>query len=319
MNIYPIKFVPIVKDKIWGGQRLNTLLGKNLGSLPNGGESWELSAVKGDVSVIANGDMQGLYLTEAIAQYKEELVGRRVYAEYGDEFPLLIKFIDANDDLSIQVHPNDALAREKGYERGKTEMWYVIDSEDGHLISGFKTPVASDEYESRLKNGTFIDLLAVHEVRRGDIFFIPAGRIHAIGKGVMVAEIQQTSDVTYRVYDYDRRDANGNCRQLHVAEAKEALNFADDKSGKVDYDLQSNQRTDVVDSKYFKTGVLKVDSEMARDYSGIDCFVVLICVKGCVRVDGVELKVGETALIPAAARGVNIVPDVESELLEVCM
>ncbi len=318
MNQEVIKFVPILKEKIWGGHKLHTLLGKNLDTLPNAGESWELSAVNGDVSEIANGELRGMRLDDAIARFKGELVGAKVYERFGNEFPLLIKFIDANDNLSIQVHPGDEIAKARHNSFGKTEMWYVIDAEKGSkLISGFATKIDAAEYETLVAEGRFVDVLGSYEVKRGDIFFMPSGKVHAIGTGVMVAEIQQTSDVTYRVYDYNRRDAHGNTRELHVAEAKEAINFSDLDSGQQHYTLTKNERTEVVDCPYFKTGVVSVDGTAVRDYSQIDSFVVLMCVKGSVQVGQTALHFGETAMIPACVNGITITSDENSELLEV--
>ncbi len=317
MNAYPIKFVPIVKDKIWGGQKLHTLLGKDFGTLPNGGESWELSAVEGNVSVIANGEYAGLSLVDATAKFGASLIGKSVYERFGTKFPLLIKFIDANDNLSVQVHPNDAMAKAKHNSFGKTEMWYVLAAEPGaKLISGFARQITADDYKPLLERGEFMQCLGAHEVKRGDVLFMPAGRIHAIGKGVMVAEIQQTSDITYRVYDYDRKDANGKGRELHVDEARDALDFSDTGSGMVDYELRKNARVDVVRCPYFETGVVAVDGVCERDYSAVENCVILMCVKGRVEVDGVELRNGETALIPACVEKIKMTGE-ESEVLEV--
>lgn len=313
-----IKFSPIIKDKIWGGHKLQTLLGKEIGNLPNGGESWELSAIDGNVSEISSGELKGMKLDQAIQQYKGELVGNKVYNKFGNNFPLLIKFIDANDNLSIQVHPNDEMAQKRHNSFGKTEMWYVLHAEPGaKLISGFAKHTNADEYEQLVASGEFVNVLGAHEVKRGDIFFMPAGRVHAIGKGVMVAEIQQTSDITYRVYDYNRRDAQGNTRQLHVAEAKEAINFADLDSGQKTYTLKKNDRTDVVDCQYFHTGVVSVCGTAQRNYSAIDSFVILMCVKGNAMVDGTELRLGQTAMIPATVESVSITATEDTELLEV--
>lgn len=318
MNAYPLKFVPIIKDKIWGGHKLNTILGKDLGTLPNGGESWELSAVSGNISTIANGPLAGTTLTQAISAYGADLLGHKVMERYGADFPLLIKFIDANDNLSVQVHPDDAMAKARHNSFGKTEMWYVLAADEGaKLISGFSKPCTADDYMPLLNSGQFLSVLGAHTVKRGDVFFMPARRIHAIGKGVMVAEIQQTSDITYRVYDYERRDANGNSRELHVEEAKEAINFADMESGKMEYTPVSNERVPVVECPYFSTGVVAVEGEAKRDYSGIDSFVILMCVKGGATVDGVELRCGETALVPACCNAVTISTTESTELLEV--
>lgn len=320
-KLYPLKFTPIIKEKIWGGQKLKELFNKDFIGQANGGESWELSSVTGDISVVANGSLQGATLTELIAEYKEKLVGKVVYDNFGNEFPLLIKYIDANDDLSVQVHPDDKLAKLRHNSFGKTEMWYVLEADKGaELISGFSQTIAPNEYQQLLDDGKFIDVLAKHKVGTGDIYFMPAGRIHAIGRGVMVAEIQQTSDVTYRVYDYDRRDASGNGRQLHVDEALEAINFKDKDSGKIYYLLSENGSTQLVDCPYFKTKILKIKECLHRDYADIDSFVILMCVEGGASVDVGDTKYllnfGETMLIPAEIETLSIMAD-NAKLLEV--
>lgn len=318
MKQQPIKFVPIIKEKIWGGQKLKTLLGKELGSLPNGGESWELSAIKGDVSVIATGPLKGMPLDKAIETYGADLVGKKVYARHGNDFPLLIKFIDASDNLSVQVHPDDKMAKERHNSFGKTEMWYVLANDEGaQLTSGFAREIKKDDYQHLLDTNQFVDTLNHITVQRGDVFFIPSRRIHAIGKGVMVAEIQQTSDITYRVFDYNRRDAQDNTRELHVDAAKEALDFSDTESGKREYSLTTNQRTEIVNCPFFNTGIVAVEGSCKRDYSDIDSFVILICVKGSVVADGVEIKCGQTALVPACSDGLTLTSTENSEVLEV--
>lgn len=314
MNLYPLKFSPIVKDKIWGGTKLKTLLNKDLGQLPNGGESWELSAVKGDVSVVLNGKLAGQSLVDVINAYGADLMGRHVYAQFGADFPLLIKFIDANDNLSVQVHPDDELAARRHGSFGKTEMWYVMDADEGaSLISGFSEKISATDYERRLALGHFVDALAAHKVRQGDVFFMPAGRIHAIGKGVMVAEIQQTSDITYRVYDYDRRDAVGRSRQLHVDEALAAINFDDLDSGKIEYRAVENQPVPVVSCKYFDTSVIVVCGSTTLDFSQTDSFEILMCVEGKATISAgdfsTEMSLGETLLVPACTDSVKVDAD----------
>lgn len=318
MEYYPLKFTPIIKDKIWGGQRLKTLLHKDFGSLPNGGESWELSTVDGNVSIIANGELRGLPLTEAIALLRGELVGNSVYARFGTNFPLLIKFIDANDNLSVQVHPDDAMAAARHGCFGKTEMWYVVASKPGaQLISGFAKQITADDYKPLLDSGKFLETLGVHKVKPGDVFFMPAGRIHAIGRGIMVAEIQQTSDITYRVYDYNRRDAQGRERELHVDAAREAINFDDLDSGKKLYALRHNKRVQVVDCQYFLTGIILVYGDSVRDYSTLDNCVILMCVRGAVTVENEQLACGETMLVPAVMKHIVVHSDQRSTVLEI--
>ena len=225
--LYPLTFETIFKDKIWGGQKINTVLGKDFSPLPNCGETWEVSDVEGNVSLVKEGALQGKSLRELVAQYKGELVGNHVYEQYGDRFPLLIKFIDANDDLSIQVHPNDELAKQRGVGHGKTEMWYIIQADEGaKLNSGFKREVEKEEYVKAVADNTIQDLLNIESVQPGDVFFLPAGRVHYIGKGLLLAEIQQTSDTTYRIYDFDRVDAtSGQKRELHTDLAVDAIDY----------------------------------------------------------------------------------------------
>jgi len=223
-GLYPLKFTPIYKDKIWGGNKIKSVLNKDFGGLPNCGESWELSGVDGNVSVVSNGYLAGNTLEELLEVYMGDLAGDEVYEHFGNEFPLLIKFIDANDDLSIQVHPNDEMAAERHNSYGKTEMWYVLQADKGSkLQSGFNQQVDQEKYLEKLEKTELTDILNFEEVTAGDVFFIPAGRVHAIGRGILLAEIQQTSDITYRIYDYDRRDDKGNPRELHTDLALDAI------------------------------------------------------------------------------------------------
>jgi len=225
-HLYPLKFKPIFKDKIWGGNKIKTLLNKDFSPLPNCGESWEISGVQDEISVVSNGFLIGNNLQELIEIYMGDLVGDQVYQKYGIEFPLLIKFIDAHDDLSIQVHPNDKLAMQRHNAYGKTEMWYIIDADRGaKLISGFNTEVTKDAYIKHLENNTLNLILNYEEVKAGDVFFMPAGRVHAIGKGILLTEIQQTSDITYRIYDYNRKGTDGKPRELHTSLALDAIDF----------------------------------------------------------------------------------------------
>ena len=227
IELYPLKFDPILKEKIWGGTKLGTVLDKPTGDSENMGESWEISGVEGNISVVSEGDLKGRTLVELINEYKGELIGEHVYEKFGDKFPLLIKFIDANDDLSIQVHPDDELAQKRHNSFGKTEMWYVVDAEEGAtLISGFKKQTNKEEYLRIFEEGNLTDILNSEDVVNDDVFFLPAGRVHTIGKGLLIAEIQQTSDITYRIYDFDRVDKNGVGRELHVEEAVDAIDYS---------------------------------------------------------------------------------------------
>lgn len=311
MKLYPLKFSPIIKEKIWGGRKLKTLLNKDLADLPNGGESWELSAVSGNVSVVSNGPLAGRQFVDIINEFKGELVGNEIYERFGSNFPLLIKFIDANDKLSIQVHPDDALAKANHNCFGKSEMWYILSADkDAKIVAGFSKEVTVAECRSLLESGTFSDVLANHYVKEGDVYYIPAGRIHAIDKGVLLAEIQQSSDITYRVYDYDRRDSDGKKRDLHVEQALSAINFADVNPQKTEYSTVENNSVNVIADNYFTTNVLSVNGELTQSYVLLDSFVILMCVDGdaSIIVDFAEMPMayGETVLIPASVKSVKI-------------
>lgn len=321
-GLYPLKFEPIYLEKIWGGNRIKNLLNKKY-DLKNCGESWELSGVDGNISVVSNGFLKGNDLSELIEIYMGDLVGDKVYEKFGTEFPLLIKFIDAQDDLSIQVHPNDELSKERHNAFGKTEMWYVLDAADGALInSGFNQPVDKAKYLEYLKNGKLTDLLKYDEAKVGDVFFIPAGRVHAIGKGSMVAEIQQTSDVTYRIFDYNRKDDKGNERELHTELALDAIDFSYLDDYKTKYTALANNSTEIVNCKYFTTNILEFDQSIEKDYSLNDSFVIYITLEGEFEIeteDGIEqVAKGETILVPASVELIKINPtNGKVKLLEV--
>jgi mannose-6-phosphate isomerase len=321
-GLYPLKFEPICLEKIWGGNRLKTLLGKKYNS-KNCGESWEISGVEGNISVVANGFLKGNDLSELIEIYMGELVGDKVYEQFGNEFPLLIKFIDAQDDLSIQVHPNDELSKERHNAFGKTEMWYVVDAAEGALInSGFNQPVDREKYIEYLENGNLTDLLKYDEVKIGDVFFIPAGRVHAIGKGSMVAEIQQTSDVTYRIFDYNRRDDKGNLRELHNDLALDVIDFTYMDNYKTKYSAELNKSTEIVSCKYFTTNILEFNQAVEKDYNQLDSFVIYIILEGDFEIETEETTEkatkGETVLIPASTEFLKLTPKTgKVKLLEV--
>ncbi len=311
-QLYPLKFEPICLEKIWGGNRLKRLLGKKY-STKNCGESWDISGVEGNISVVANGFLKGNDLNELIEIYMGDLVGDKVYDQFGTEFPLLIKFIDAQDDLSIQVHPNDDLSKERHNAFGKTEMWYVVDVAEGALInSGFNQPVDREKYLEYLENGNLTDLLKYDEAKVGDVFFIPAGRVHAIGKGSLVAEIQQTSDVTYRIFDYNRKDDKGNFRELHTDLALDAIDFSYLDDYKTKYNAELNKSTEIVSCKYFTTNILEFDRVIEKDYNQLDSFVIYITLEGNYEVeteDGTEkVSKGETILIPANIEFLKLIP-----------
>ena len=320
--LYPLTFEPIFKDKIWGGQKINTILGKDFSPLPNCGETWEVSGVDGNISVVAEGALKGKNLKELVGEYKEDLVGKHVYEKFGDTFPLLVKFIDANDDLSIQVHPNDELAKERHNSFGKTEMWYILEADEGaKLNSGFNREVTKDEYVKAVADNTLTDILNMEDVHAGDVFFLPAGRVHYIGKGILLAEIQQTSDITYRIYDFDRTDDKGQKRELHTELAVDAINYHHYDDYKTQYEKKRNESVNAVTSDYFVTNVLNFDQEVLHDYTHVDSFVILVCVAGALTIQAeggynVPLKMGQCALIPASINSVTLVPDGDMTVLE---
>ncbi|RIH65251.1 mannose-6-phosphate isomerase [Mariniphaga sediminis] len=312
-GLYPLKFNPIYLEKIWGGNRIKTILGKDFSSHPNCGESWEISAVEGHISEVSNGFLKGNNLTELVEVYMGDLVGDKVYKKYGLEFPLLFKFIDANDDLSIQVHPNDEMAAERHNAYGKTEMWYVIHADKGGLINaGFNRQITREEYLEYLRNGKLTEVLCYDEVDPGDVFFMPAGRVHAICKGVLLAEIQQTSDITYRIYDYDRKDAQGNTRELHTDLALEAIDFTYLEDYKTKYNVEKNKSSEIVHCEYFTTNVLHFSEEVEKDYHLLDSFIVYMNLEGRFSIEfenGEEvIEKGETVLVPASLETFRLVP-----------
>ena len=320
--MYPLKFEPILKQTLWGGDKIIPFKHLNE-NLPNVGESWEISAVEGSESVVANGADKGLTLPEMVRKYKEELVGEANYMRFGNKFPLLIKFIDAKLDLSIQVHPNDELARKRHNSFGKNEMWYVIAADKGaKLISGFAEQITPKEYKERVYNGTFAEVLQTCEIKPGDVFYVPAGRVHGIGAGSFIAEIQQTSDVTYRIFDYNRKDQNGKARELHTNQAMDAINFADVQDDfRTEYELTENEPIEVVASPYFTTSVYDMTEEITCDYSELDSFVIFICTEGSCKItddskNELTLCAGETILLPASTQEVTITPDSRVKLLE---
>jgi mannose-6-phosphate isomerase len=322
-GLYPLKFTPIFKDKIWGGNKIRTVLNKDFGDLPNCGESWELSGVEDNVSVVSNGYLAENSLSELIEIYMGDLVGDRIFDTYGTEFPLLIKFIDANDDLSIQVHPDDEMAGERHHSFGKTEMWYVMQADKGSkLQSGFNQVVDQEKYLEKLNKAELTDILNFEEVTAGDVFFIPAGRVHAIGKGILLAEIQQTSDITYRIYDYNRRDDKGNLRELHTDLALDAIDFTIYPEYKTQYQPKSNESVELVNCEYFTTNLLEINKPIEKDYNKLDSFVIYMCLDGEALIEtesGNESVVkGETILIPASIESVILKPTTASvKLLEV--
>lgn len=319
--LYPLKFLPLYKNVIWGGNRLKEY-GFNYDPLPNCGELWALSSVEGRESVISNGFLAENTLNEAVEIYMGDLVGDKVYNRFGTEFPLLFKIIDAAKDLSIQVHPDDELAQRRGMPCGKTEMWYVMEADEGaKLISGFRRDTTPEEYTAALAAGHLEDLLHAENPEPGDVYFIPAGRVHALGKGLMVAEIQQTSDCTYRIYDYNRRDADGNLRQLHTAEAMDAIDFSGVDHAHTHYHAHLNETTTLADCPYFTTRLIAFDRPMRKNLEEVESFVVYMCVDGLAAVKAMDtivpMHVGECVLVPAVADSVELFCEGPAKLLEV--
>ncbi len=306
-----IKFRPLLKSTIWGGEKIIPF--KQLDAQQEQvGESWEISGVKDNETIIASGEHQGKPLNQLVAELKAELVGKENYERFGNEFPLLIKFIDARQDLSIQVHPTDEIAHRQGKPRGKTEMWYIMDCDPGaKLYSGLRQQITPERYKEMVEDDTICDALAQYEVSEGDVFFLPAGRIHAIGAGCFLAEIQQTSDVTYRIYDFKRRDKDGNYRQLHTHEAAESINYQVESDYRTHYTPMKNEGVQLVQCPYFTTAVYDLDEPMTLDYSELDSFVILIGLSGSATITDEEgnqtsLKAGETLLVPATAHELKV-------------
>lgn len=301
-SLYPLKFQPILKERIWGGQKLKTLLNKNT-ALTNIGESWELSDVEGDTSIVSNGNLKGQSLKQLLKTFGPDLIGFKNHRIFQNKFPLLIKFIDAKEDLSIQLHPNDELAAKRHNSFGKTEMWYVMQADkDSNLIVGFNQKVTPELYLKHLENKTLTKILNFENVKSGDTFFIEVGRVHAIGAGVMVAEIQQTSDITYRVYDWDRKDDQGNERELHNDLALDAIDFDMEDDFKVMYPKTKNQCNEMVNCPYFTTNYLHLTKALKKE-NVHDSFMIYICVEGSAKITAENhsetIKKGETVLLPA--------------------
>lgn len=320
--MYPIKFRPILKSTLWGGERIKQF--KQLETKQTDiGESWELSNVPGDESIVANGTEEGKTISQLVSEYKGKLVGEENYLKYGDNFPLLIKFIDAREDLSIQVHPNDELAHARHNSFGKTEMWYVIDNNNGEakLRSGLKKEITPEEYAARIENDTICEVLDEYSVNPGDVFFLPAGRIHSIGAGCFIAEIQQTSNITYRIYDFNRKDKDGNGRELHTELSKDAIDYHVEKNYKTEYEPEKDRPVDLIDCEYFNTALYDLTELLTINYEGLDSFIIYVCVEGSATVidenrNEVKMKAGETVLIPATLTDITIVPDNQVKFLE---
>ncbi len=321
-SLYPIRFRPALKETLWGGSTLSRRFGKKAKAGARIGESWEITGMPGASSVVANGFLKGNTLEEIAEVYMDELLGESVYEKYGPEFPLLIKLIDAADRLSIQVHPDDRLAAERHHAWGKTEMWDIIDAKPGAVIyTGFRKKTTKEEYLDYLAGKRLEELINVTAVKAGDVFFIPAGMVHAIGGGVLLAEIQQTSDVTYRIYDWDRVDASGRPREMHTALALDAINFNLDSNNLIRTEPEINKTVFLAESPWFHTSLIMFNRPVIKDYSLTESFVIYICTGSMAVIEWMghreEIREGETLLIPASAESVAIIPRETATLLEV--
>lgn len=317
--LYPLIFEPIIKEKLWGGKNLKEILNKPRMS-DHDGESWELSCVPDNVSVLRNGPLAGKTLTELIEQFRGDLVGEAVYEEHGSIFPLLIKFIDAQQDLSIQVHPDDELAKNRHNSFGKTEMWYVIDSEpDASIIVGFSEPLNVSQYLDYVENNKLMSILNRERVQPHDVFFIPAGRVHTIGKGLIIAEIQQTSDVTYRIHDFDRVDTKGSKRELHNDLAIEAIDFTIPDSYKTIYERSSSEQV-IGTSNYFTTKRRLLNKSTTLNFDHSSC-TILMCIEGSYDVSYFDelptISKGDTVLVPSCIEELRLRPQSNGILLEI--
>ncbi len=321
-TLYPLKFQPVFKDKIWGGRKIKDVLGMDFGKLPNCGEVWVVSGVEGNPTLVKNGFLAGNELNELVSVYMGDLVGDDVYEKYGDVFPLLIKYIDANDWLSIQVHPDDELAAKRKIGRGKTEMWYIIEAEEGaELISGFSKKVDKETYQQYLNEGRIKEILNFEKAENGDVFFIPAGRVHALGPGILLAEIQETSDTTYRIYDWDRIDASGMKRELHTREALDAIDFELSDDYKTHYKPKKNETVPLVQCSQFTTNLLEYDRPLRKDYEELDSFVIFMGIEGksFLKWEGgeEELALGEAVVVPNVINSIELRPEGKAKLLEI--
>jgi len=322
-QLYPLKFQPLYKEKIWGGDKIRTVLGKDFSPLQNCGEVWVISGVKGNQTPVRNGFLKGNDLNELVEVYMDDLVGEKIFNKFQNEFPLLIKFIDARDWLSIQVHPDDTLAAKRKIGNGKTEMWYIIGADEGsELISGFNRDVNQKIYLDHLKNKSLAEIINYEKVKPGDVFFMPAGRVHALGPGILLAEIQQTSDTTYRIYDWDRTDDRGVSRELHLEDAMEAIDYKVSDEYRTKYSVHLNETNSVIQSPFFTTNLVEFDREVKKDLVYMDSFVIYICVEGEVELidengSRVDIGLGDSVIVPALLEEITLKPKVKSRLLEV--
>jgi mannose-6-phosphate isomerase len=321
-ELYPLKFKPIYKETIWGGGKLQSMLGKKVGDIKKCGESWEISGVQENLSVVSNGYLAGNNLEELIEVYMGDIVGDKIFENYGIEFPLLIKYIDANDILSIQVHPNNFLAKERHNAYGKTEMWYIIQADkNSEIITGFNRKTSKSIYLNHLEKKSLTEILNFEQVNKGDVFFIPSGRVHAIGKGILLAEIQQTSDITYRIYDWDRKDSKGKKRELHTELALDAIDFNVYDNYRTDYYEVLNKTSSIISCDYFNTNVLHFNHPVVKDYNFLDSFVIYLALYGEFYIsfgnDSEHVIMGESVLLPSSIKNLTLNPLKESKILEI--
>lgn len=320
-ELYPLKFKPIFKEKIWGGNKIYEILKQNFSPLPNCGELWAISGLETDPSMVTNGFLKGNYLNELLEVYMDDLVGEKVYEKHKEEFPLLFKFINSEDYLSVQVHPGDNLAMKRHQCSGKTEMWYVIAADDdAEMISGFTKKTNPDEYLSHLRDKSLKAILNVEKTRQGDVFFVPAGHVHAIGPGILLAEIQQSSDITYRIYDWDRFDPAGIQRELHTELALDAINFDEKENYKMHPVVAKNRPVLIQKTDYFTVNLLDLDTKLERDFIEVDSFVAYLCTEGAFTLayagKSETIKMGESLLVPAYIKEFEIVPEKTCKILE---
>ena len=316
---YPIKFTPILKERIWGGDKLAKLYGKKESNKPIG-ESWEISTVPGNISVVENGPLEGQNLQDLIKTYKAELLGEEVYEKYGETFPLLVKFIEANTDLSVQLHPDNQLAKERHQSFGKEEMWYIMQTEkNSRLLFGFNKQLTKESYKAYVESGKLEEVLHQEKVKKGTVYYIPPGRVHAIGAGIVLAEIQQSSDITYRIYDWNRTDTEGKSRELHTDLALDAIDFSNVDDYQTHYRVEKEMFRNILSASYFSVKILKITTKKQILTTSKDSFIIYMCVKGNgyinVELMQVPIKEGETILIPAGLRKYSISPERTMKLL----
>lgn len=322
-SLYPLKFKSIFRDKIWGGNKIKNKFNYNIGQLENCGELWSLSGYPEEQSIVSNGFLEGNELNELVEIYMDELVGGAIYDKFQNVFPILVKILDAEDWLSIQVHPDDKLAQERGLEGGKTEMWYVLDADPkSQLIAGFNQKVNEHTYMRKIEAKKLPEIMNFVDVKKGDVFYMPSGRVHALGPGVLLAEIQQTSDTTYRIYDWDRKDSEGNERDLHLKEAMQAIDFDLYDNYKTEYSEKLNETNEIISTQYFTSNLILINKAVKKDYSQLDSFVILMGTEGeFTYLDKYNnkglIKPGESLLIPALHDEISLFPKGDCKILEV--